>query len=117
MDWQNLVGLDFTVVFGLLAFGVKDVPQWVAWPGMTIGLLLIVWGILPIHDHMRSGPALLFIACAAGIVSSVFWQLDTSSDTVGGPKILFPKFALYWVEVDENFYQIGVVTKLFNMDH
>jgi hypothetical protein len=32
------------------------------------------------------------------------------------PNISFQKFALFWVEVDKDIFQLGVVTKLFNLD-
>jgi len=73
MDWQFKVGLGVAIVFGLLPFGAKNLPNWVTWPGVSIGILFIIWGILPGHQKIPNGPAILFIVCIAGIVGSIAW--------------------------------------------
>lgn len=47
MDWQFKVGLGVALVFGLLPFAVKNMPTFVTWIGISIGLFLILWGIIP----------------------------------------------------------------------
>jgi len=73
MDWQFKVGLGVTIVFGLLPFLVKTMPNWVTWPGISIGVLSFLWGLLPNHQKIPNGPAILFIISIAGIVGSVAW--------------------------------------------
>ncbi len=79
MDWQFKIGVGIALVFGLLAFAVKEIPHPISWPGIAIGCLLVVWGIPLFHGRVMLGPGLLFIGGAAIIVASVAWQLDTSS--------------------------------------
>jgi hypothetical protein len=40
MDWQFLVGVGLTVILGFLPFAVKEIPQWITFPGITAGLQL-----------------------------------------------------------------------------
>ena len=79
MDWQFLVGIGVAVLFGLLPYAVKDMPHSITWPGIAIGALLILWGIIPNHQRYPLGPAFLFIACFAGIVVSIAWFIDIRS--------------------------------------
>lgn len=55
---------------------MKAVPHWVAWSGICVGFLLILWGIIPNHQRIPVGPALLFILGIAATVGSVLWYLD-----------------------------------------
>ena len=48
-------------------------PNWVTWPGISIGILFIIWGLLPNHQKIPIGPAILFIICIAGIAGSIAW--------------------------------------------
>jgi hypothetical protein len=73
MDWQFKVGLGVAIVFGLLPFWLKTMPNWVTWPGISVGVLFFLWGLLPNHQKIPNGPAILFIICIAGIVGSVAW--------------------------------------------
>jgi hypothetical protein len=52
---------------------VKDMPNWVTWPGIGIGVLFFIWGILPNHQKIPLGPAILFIFCVAGMIGSAAW--------------------------------------------
>jgi hypothetical protein len=81
MDWQFKVGIGVAIVFGLLPFAVKDMPHWITWPGITIGALLAVWGVIPNHEKIPLGPAFLFIICSAGIAGSVAWYVDMSASS------------------------------------
>jgi hypothetical protein len=76
MDWQFFIGLGIAVVFGFLPFAVKEMPQPVTWSGITIGVLFILWGayvLLPGHQKLPTGPALVLIASVAGIIASIVW--------------------------------------------
>jgi hypothetical protein len=74
MDWQFKVGIGLCLVFGFLQFtGLGRMPNWVTWPGISIGFLFIIWGLLPNHQKIPVGPAILFIVCIAGIAGSVAW--------------------------------------------
>lgn len=86
MDWQFKVGLGLALVFGLLPFAVKDMPHWVTWPGISIGILFIIWGILPAHQKIQIGPAILFIAGFAAIVGSVAWYSIANQDNIKAEK-------------------------------
>jgi len=76
MDWQFMIGIGAAIVFGLLPFAVKDMPHWITWPGITIGALLAVWGVVPNHEKIPLGPTILCIACLAGIAGSAAWYID-----------------------------------------
>ena len=45
MDWQFKFGVGLGVFFGLLGFVVKDLPQWVTFSGMAIGVIFMAWGV------------------------------------------------------------------------
>ena len=77
MDLQFKIGLGLTVIFGLLPFAIKDMPTLITWPGISIGLMLIIWALLPSGDRFSSGPIFLFIVSVAGMVASVAWFLQT----------------------------------------
>jgi hypothetical protein len=116
MDWQFKIGVGIAVVFGLLPFAVKDMPHWVTWPGITVGALFVMWGLLPEHEKYPLGPSFLFIICGAGLVGSIAWGIEAFGLTEKESKISFQKLALFWVERDKDSYQIGAVIKLFNVD-
>jgi hypothetical protein len=44
---EILFGVGIAAVFGFLAFAVKDMPQWISWPGVALGICLTIWGIVP----------------------------------------------------------------------
>jgi hypothetical protein len=73
MDWQFAVGLGTAVVFFLFPYAVKDMPAYVTWPGIAIGLLFIIWGLLPNRNRIPHGIAFLCIACIAGFISAGFY--------------------------------------------
>ena len=55
---------------------MKSMPNWMSWPCASIGVLFIAWGFLSSKMDTSTGPALLFIACFAGLVGSVTWQYN-----------------------------------------
>lgn len=73
MDWQFRVGLGVAVVFGLLPYAVKDLPPWVSWPGVGIGALFIVWGLLPGHSSYPVLPTIAVIVCLGLFSGSAAW--------------------------------------------
>jgi hypothetical protein len=78
MDWQFKFGLGAAVVFGLLPFAFKDMPQSITWAGICVGILLCGWALIPNHGRMPVGPTLLLIASLAGFVGGVVWYWTTS---------------------------------------
>jgi hypothetical protein len=82
MDWQTKIGLGVAIAFGILPFVVKDMPQWLTWPGLSFGVLLALWGLLPNHDKIPYGPAFLFITCTSGIAASVAWFYTTAASAI-----------------------------------
>ncbi len=78
MDWRSIVlGLGLSLVFGLLQYAVKSMPNIVSWPGICIGVLLIIWGFIPRQWNIPYGPAILFLICCAGITASVAWYFNS----------------------------------------
>ncbi|MBV9571931.1 MAG: hypothetical protein JO056_11890 [Alphaproteobacteria bacterium] len=65
LDWT---GIGIAVIFGFLAFAVKDMPPAIAWGGVAFGIVLLVWKHLP-ASAKYGGPLLLaagaFILCVA----------------------------------------------------
>jgi hypothetical protein len=45
MEWQLKVGVGIAIVFGLLPYAVKEMPQWLSKGGVIVGVMLIVWGV------------------------------------------------------------------------
>jgi hypothetical protein len=84
MNWQVKIGLGITLVLGLLPFTGLALPHWVTWPGIVVGILLTVLGLLPKHEDIATGVSLLFIAGVAGIVASVILYLDSGPDSLPG---------------------------------
>lgn len=78
MDWQFKVGVGLSILFGLLPYAIKDMPQSITWAGVVAGLLLIVWGFVPSHDKMAVGPTLLLIASLSGLVGSIVWYRSSA---------------------------------------
>lgn len=76
MDWKFIVGLGLFFLSLFLPYLMKSTPNWILWPCVSIGVLLIAWGFLSLKINISIGPALLFIACFAGLVGSVAWQCN-----------------------------------------
>jgi hypothetical protein len=77
MDWQFKIGFGFCLVFGFLQFtGVVRMPNWVTWPGISVGVLFIIWGLLPNHEKIPLTQAILFIMFFAGAISCFAWGLS-----------------------------------------
>src|SRR5216684_3094764 len=91
MDWQFKVGIGATVVFGLLPYAVKDMPHWISWPGVMVGILFLAWGcgLIPSHDKIPFGPAFLFLIGISLATAALGWYRDdlvvtSSSRGTGG---------------------------------
>src|SRR6266851_3164849 len=78
MDWQFKVGIGATVVFGLLPYAVKDMPHWISWPGVMVGILFLAWGcgLIPSHDKIPFGPAFLFLIGISLATAALGWYRD-----------------------------------------
>jgi hypothetical protein len=83
MDWQFKVGIGTAVVFGLLPYAVKDMPQSIVWVGIAGGALFCFWGLYPEHERLPIGPTLLLIASLAGMAGSVSWFYSSSGRSNG----------------------------------
>jgi hypothetical protein len=81
MDWQFAVGIGAAVIFFFIPYAVKDMPAYVTWPGIVTGILFILWGMLPNHERIPIGPAILFIASISGIVASGLWYRENMTST------------------------------------
>jgi len=57
MDWQFKVGIATAIVFGLLPFAVKDMPQSITWAGIAAAMLFGFWGSRGLTNGFLSGPA------------------------------------------------------------
>jgi hypothetical protein len=77
---EILFGIGVAAVFGFLPFAVKDMPQWMTWPGITIGVCLAIWGMIP-EGKISPVAAALFIAGATFITTAVGWQLSRSENS------------------------------------
>ncbi|MBF0558854.1 MAG: hypothetical protein HQL08_08745 [Nitrospirae bacterium] len=77
MDWQFNIGIGLAVIFFLLQYMVKNMSPYITWPGMSIGILFVLWGVrqklLSSNCKIPPGPILLFIICMAGIIISILW--------------------------------------------
>jgi len=70
MDWQFKVGIGVAILFGLLPFAVRDLPHWITFSGIGAGLLFVGWGLLPNHDKVSVGSALIFIIAISAAIGS-----------------------------------------------
>jgi hypothetical protein len=52
MDWQFKFGVGLAVFFGLLNFALKDLPYWVSYPGVGLGMAFMAWGL---YSKLRPG--------------------------------------------------------------
>jgi hypothetical protein len=116
IDWQFKVGLAVGIISVLLPFAVKDMPHWITWPGLSVGFLFLVWAFLPAETKQAVGPALVTIAGIAITIAGLSWYIDVLYGDDKQPNISFQKFALFWVKLDEDIYEIGVVAKFVNLD-
>lgn len=83
MDWQfkvGFIGLGLTIVFGFLQFAGVRMPNWVTWPGISIGVLLIVWAIF--FERFSCGPALVMIVGLSIFVGGIAWQKNEKSQAM-----------------------------------
>ena len=83
MDWQFRVGVGLAIVFGLLPYAVKDMPHWLSWSGVALGILFAAWGMLPGHEKMPMGPAIWFLASVTSAVASLGWYYDNGPALTG----------------------------------
>lgn len=79
---QFKVGLGVAVLFGLLPYAVKDMPQWLSWSGIALGIGLVGWGLVPTSHRLPFGPMLLGVVGLVCIAGAVGWYQDISKDTV-----------------------------------
>jgi hypothetical protein len=84
MDWQTKVGLGITILMGLLPFTNYAPPPWLTWPGIAIGVLFIIWGLIPRHEQIPLIAILLFVASCAGIVASIVLYVQRGPESLPG---------------------------------
>jgi hypothetical protein len=80
MDLQFRIGLGVAVLFGLLPYAVKDMPQWLSWSGIALGVGLVIWALVPTFQRFH-GPMLLGVVGIACIAGAAGWYRDISKDT------------------------------------
>jgi len=44
MDWQLVTGIGLALIFGLLPYAVKDMPQWITWAAQSRWRAVRDWG-------------------------------------------------------------------------
>ncbi len=69
MDKAFYIGLGVAIVFGLLPFAVKEIPHWLTWLGIAIGVIIVIWALIKPIPSIINGPFALFMigcACIAG---------------------------------------------------
>ena len=81
---------------------------------------LLLWPSL--HRRFRMTPAgTLILVCAVGLGIGIVWQLSgwgfSEQKLARAPNISFQRYALFWVEIDPDVYQLEAVIKLFNADN
>jgi hypothetical protein len=85
VDLQFVVGIGLAVAFGLLPYVVKDMPSWISWPGLGIGIILVLRGFLPGHYQVPLGPSALFVlGCAAMLVAAGWYKDILSAESKSG---------------------------------
>ena len=85
MDWQFKIGLGLSFVFGLLPYAVKDLPGWVSWSGLGIGVVCVIWGLIPGRSQMPLGPSLLFVLGCALVFAAIGWYREDSPSSPKKP--------------------------------
>jgi hypothetical protein len=78
MDWQFKVGIAVAIVFGLLPFVAKDIPQSFTWAGITAAVLFGLWGIPWANQRIFLWSGLLIILgfsllTAGGVSIYQYW--------------------------------------------
>lgn len=69
----------------------------------------------PDDPKVTAGPAVTITQGGSGNTNTVNNYFSPRADSQSASSLLsFQKYALFWVRIEENIYQIGVVTKLFN---
>lgn len=81
MDWT---GLGIAIFFGFLAFAVKNMPPAIAWGGVAVGLVLLVWRHLPFSASYNGA---LILAAGAFVLaaSAAAWGISIHA---GGSSIV-----------------------------
>jgi hypothetical protein len=61
-------------------------------------------------------PGISIQQSGSGNIQNNYLGNSTAPQADAKPNISFPKYALFWVEVEPARYQLGIVLKLFNLD-
>jgi hypothetical protein len=77
---MDLVGIGIAIFFGFLAFAVKSMPAPLAWGGVALGLVIVVWRHIPV-DPKYNGPLVIAAAVFVLVVAAVSWIFSISSAT------------------------------------
>lgn len=114
----GLKGLDFTVppIIFYVAILIGSIGA-----VLLAGLLCHFGWILARSRGLQLGPAIGIVIGSAILFLSLIWGAWTwapprQSSEVAWPNISFQKFAWFWVQTENEVYQLGVITKLFNAE-
>jgi len=88
MDKAFYIGLGVAIVFGLLPFAVKEIPHWLTWLGIAIGVIIVIWALIKPIPSIINGPFALFMIGCACIAASAVWYYARSRAV--GPELKAP---------------------------
>ena len=81
MDWSarlGIIGVGTALLFGFLPFVVKDVPVWISWPGLALGVVLVVVAVATNHDFLQAGPLTLYVVGMLFMIGAIAWGYSSN---------------------------------------
>jgi hypothetical protein len=75
---MDFVGIGVAVIFGFLAFAVKNMPPAIAWGGVALGIVILVWKHIPVNAKFNGPLALIAVAFILGVAAAA-WAISVSS--------------------------------------
>ena len=71
MDWQFKAAIGAAVLFFLLPYWVKDMPQSITNAGIAAAILFGLWGLPWVEQRISALPGLLLILGFCGIIAGL----------------------------------------------